>query len=41
MTRQAGSKKTVKKTLNEIAIFLGGDVNGDGEVRDRADPGHR
>ena len=26
------SKKTVKKTLNEIAILLGGDVSGDGEV---------
>jgi UDP-3-O-[3-hydroxymyristoyl] glucosamine N-acyltransferase len=31
-TRQADSKKTVKKTLNEIAMLLGGDVKGDGEV---------
>ncbi len=32
MTRKVGSHTTVKKTLNEIASLLGGDVIGDGEV---------
>ena len=32
MTRKVGSNTTVKKTLNEIASLLGGDVIGDGEV---------
>ncbi len=32
LTRQVGSKKTVKKTLNEIAVLLEGDVIGNGEV---------